>query len=85
MAEVTDRLITINEAYVEVTYDDVTFELSDVHVHTGAVPVTVRIFRKNGNAVWKEEIIPAGTDQNYPLPAGPIRFLDDLPSWGLMD
>ncbi len=83
MGLVTDRIASDREAYVEVTYDDVTFDLTSVHGHTGVDPCWIIVRRGNGNA-WKQVLLPANTDETYPLPAGPIRTLDDIPSFGLV-
>ena len=81
MAEVTDRLVTEETAFLEVTYDDVTLDLVSVHAVV-TEPTTVRIFRKNGTAFRDVVVQPGEFLVNFP--AGPIRTLDDIPCFGLV-
>lgn len=80
MAQVTDRLATIGESFVEVTYDDVTFRLSSARA-VCAVPISLWIARPNGTS-FRDVRLPIG-ETVISFPAGPIRDLDDIPSWGL--
>ena len=81
MASVTDRLVTTETATLGVTYDDVTMDLVSVHAVV-TEPTTVRINRRNGNAFRDVVVQPGEFLVNFP--AGPIRKLDDLNSFGLV-
>lgn len=81
MAVVTDRLITTETAFLEVTYDDVTLDLIQVRaVVTEATQV--RIYRGNGN-VFRDVVVQPG-EFVVDFPAGPVRKLDDLNFFGLV-
>ena len=81
MALVTDRLVTEETAFLEVTYDDVTLDLISVHAVL-TEPTTVRITRPNGTFFRDVVVQPGEFLVNFP--AGPIRTLDDLNSFGLV-
>ena len=81
MATVTDRLVTAETAFLDVTYDDVTLDLVSVHAVV-TEPTTVRINRKNGTAFRDVVVQPGEFIVNFP--AGAIRQLDDLNSFGLV-
>jgi hypothetical protein len=81
VAAVTDRILTLGQSFLEITYDDVTFNLVSARlVCTEAT--TFRISRKNGS-IWREVTIGV-TDQTIAFPQGPIRNLDDIPVFGVM-
>lgn len=81
MALVTDRLVTEETAFLEVTYDDVTLNLVSVHAVVSE-PTVVRIYRKNGT-VFRDVVVQPG-EFIVNFPAGPIRTLDDLSTFGLV-
>ena len=81
MATVTDRLVTEETAFLEVTYDDVTLDLISAHAVVTEL-TTVRINRGNG-AVFRDVVVQPG-EFTVNFPAGPIRTLDDLNSFGLV-
>lgn len=81
MAQVIDQIITTESAFVQVIYDDVTFDLIQVRAVVTA-PVILRIFRRNGTNFRDETIQPGEFIINFP--AGPIRQLDDLNFFGLV-
>ena len=81
MATVTDRLVTEETAFLEVTYDDVTLNLISVHA-VMTEPTTVRIIRRNGT-VFRDVVVQPG-EFSVNFPAGPVRKLDDLNSFGLV-
>ena len=82
MALVTDRLVTEETAFLEVTYDDVTLDLVTVHAVV-TEETTIRIFQANGN-VFRDVVVEPPVDLIVNFPAGPIRTLDDLNSFGLV-
>lgn len=81
MAQVTDRLITTETAFLEVTYDDVTLDLVSVRL-VNTEPVVLRIIRRNGTA-FRDLVVQPG-EQVVDFPAGPIRNLADLNCFGLV-
>lgn len=81
MAQVTDQIITTETAILEITYDDVTFDLVSVRL-INTEPVTLRIIRKNGTA-FRDLVVQSG-EQTISFPAGPIRNLNDLNCFGLV-
>lgn len=78
MATVTDRILTLGESFLEVTYDDVTLNLVLVRVVV-VEPITVLIKRGNG-VNWQERTLQPG--ETVFSPGGPVRNLADIPHIG---
>ena len=81
MATVTDQIITDETAFLEVTYDDVTFDLIQVRAVVTA-SIVLRIWRRNGTNFRDVVVQPGEFVMNFP--AGPIRNLADLGSFGMV-